>query len=141
LLGGTPKSRLGGKLKLQPGRRRLLRLGRCRRGLPHLGEEADPRSALGETHHVAILEVGLLDPFAVHKGPVHALVHHPKTVSFPDDCCMLARHDGEINRETKVTGRLPPDDNLEVGKLLDLSLQGPLNVNKLNDDCWWTLHG
>jgi len=140
MLRGAPGLRLGGELRLRPRRRHLLGLRRRKRGLPHLGEKADLGPSLGETHHIAISEVGLLDSLPVDKSPIGALVDHPKAVSLPEDCCVLARHYGEIDRETEMAGRLPTDDDFRFGKFLDLSLQGTLNVNKLHDDCWWTLH-
>ena len=107
---------------------------------PDLGQETDLGPTLGKCQDVTVLEIDFFDPFTIDKGPVGTVVNQFELISFSSDFGMIPGNQGKISRKTELTGGVAANRDNSVRKLLNFTLQGPQDMDELNDDHWWTSH-
>jgi hypothetical protein len=107
-----------------------------------LGQEANLGSSLfGKGDNIPAFKEGFFNPFSVYKSPIATVVNQSELIPFPNDFRVVAGNNGQIGWEAQMAGRIAADRNDGVRKLLNLTLQRPQDVNKLDNNHGWSLHG
>jgi len=107
-----------------------------------LGQKADLGSSLFcKGDNVPALKRGFFNPFSVYKSSIGTVVNQFELIPFPNDFRVVSGNDGQIGWEAHMAGRKTADRNDGVRKFLNLTLHGPQDVNKLDDNDGRSLHG